>query len=447
MVQLRKPDPHHLLNVGIGLLVTLFLTLIWWVLGQAEQLSVLTAGVEKKLGPARQMVQHTQHVAWVAGSVLTVAGALGARWLGVALLRPVTAATALARQAADGDLSGQVDQHAGSAGVMLGAMLDMNERLASMITKVRCGTEKIATSAGQIASVNMTLAARTEAQATSLEQTASAMGQLTSTVRQNADHAHQASELAISASEVAVRGGAVVADVVGTMASIHDSASRIAEITTVIDAIAFQTNILALNAAVEAARAGEQGRGFAVVAGEVRSLAQRSAAAAREIKLLIDDSMEKVSAGTELAGRAGNTMHDVVTSVKRVSAIIGEIAHASAEQTGGIDRINQAIAAMDAATEQNAALVAQSAAAAASLHDEAGNLSRASAAFVLGPKHGQAKAPVHLVASNAFVRPTAKAEGVRHRAPDMHVVPSSTPARPARPRSAMARLDLDWNEF
>ena len=220
----------------------------------------------------------------------------------------------------------------------------------------------------------------------------------------------------MSASEVAVKGGEVVSEVVGTMASINDSSKRIAEIIGVIDGIAFQTNILALNAAVEAARAGEQGRGFAVVASEVRNLAQRSAAAAKEIKALIDDSVEKVNAGTLLADKAGNTMNEVVTSVKRVTGIIGEIADASAEQTTGIEQVNQAIAAMDQATQQNASLVEESAAAAASMREQAGSLNRVIGAFVLGAEHARPAAQIHLIASNPASRPAPRPRARRRGA-------------------------------
>ncbi|WP_307728205.1 methyl-accepting chemotaxis protein [Massilia sp. PAMC28688] len=447
MSPLPRLDTRHKLFACIGALLAACLTLAFWILGQAEQIALLSAGSGQKLSAAIKIYDTARITFWCAAVALTLVAVLGGAWLQAALDRPMEEAGALARRVAEGDLSGKVSDQGGAGGILLGAMQEMNERLAGMIVKVRSGTESIATSAGQIAAGSMSLSARTEEQAASLEETASSMGQLTATVRQNAEHAHQASQLAISASDVAVRGGAVVAEVVCTMASINESSSRIAEIINVIDGIAFQTNILALNAAVEAARAGEQGRGFAVVAGEVRSLAQRSAAAAQEIKLLIDDSVGKVSAGTELAGRAGKTMHDVVTSVKRVTDIIGEIAHASAEQTAGIDQINQAISAMDAATQQNAALVEQSAAAAASLRDEAGHLSRASAAFVLGPEHGVRKAAVHLVASNPHARATAGTATARSKAPAIHVVAPSPAARPQRQRGAMARLDLDWEEF
>ncbi|MES2317225.1 MAG: methyl-accepting chemotaxis protein [Pseudomonadota bacterium] len=390
-------------------------------------------------------------VVWLAIAAMPAAAALLAVWLRAEMARPLQAAAAMARSVAAGDLSTRAGpDQGGDAGALLHTMQEMNDKLVGMIIKVRSGTESIAGSAGDIAAGSMDLSARTEEQAASLEQTATSMEQLTATVKQNAEHAHQASRLAVSASEVAVKGGDVVAEVVGTMASINDSSMRIAEIISVIDGIAFQTNILALNAAVEAARAGEQGRGFAVVAAEVRNLAQRSAAAAKEIKVLIDDSVDKVSAGTALADRAGKTMHEVVASVRRVTDIIGEIAHASAEQTVGIEQVNQAIAAMDLATQHNAGLVEQAAAAAASMRDQAGSLSRATSAFVLGPGHPSTAPAIHLVSSNpnklVRSRPDAHA---RARVTAVRIVASRPAAPPAalRSRASSASRDLDWEEF
>ncbi|MBC7514199.1 MAG: Tar ligand binding domain-containing protein [Herminiimonas sp.] len=280
----------------------------------------------------------------------------------------------IVRTIASGDLTGQVVTRQGDQQSLLFAMHEMQEQLSATIGNIRQSTETIATASGQIAVGNLDLSSRTEQQASALEETASSMEELTSTVKQNADNARQANQLAVNASDVAVKGGAVVSQVVATMGAINESARKIADIISVIDGIAFQTNILALNAAVEAARAGEQGRGFAVVASEVRNLAQRSAGAAKEIKALINDSVEKVDAGTRLVDQAGATMTDVVASVRRVTDIIGEITAASQEQTAGIDQINQAITQMDDVTQQNAALVEQAAAAAASLQDQAGNL-------------------------------------------------------------------------
>jgi len=268
-------------------------------------------------------------------------------------------------------------------GRLLEALQKMNDGLIGIVTEVRNGTEGISSASSQIAAGNRDLSGRTEEQASSLEETASSMEELTSTVKQNADNARQANQLAVTASEVAKRGGGVVSEVVDTMDAINSSARKIVDIISVIDGIAFQTNILALNAAVEAARAGEQGRGFAVVATEVRSLAQRSATAAKEIKTLIDDSLQKVDAGSALVTQAGMTMSEVVDSIQRVTDIMGEITSASLEQSSGIEQVNQAIGQMDQVTQQNAALVEEAAAAAASLHDQADALTQVVAVFKL----------------------------------------------------------------
>jgi len=293
----------------------------------------------------------------------------------------------LANAIAEGDLGQQFQPRHGDTTSVVAAMRRMNDSLAKIVGEVRSGTNTIATASGQIAAGNADLSTRTEQQASSLEETASSMEELNSTVKLNADNARQANRLSITASDIALKGGTVVSQVVDTMSSINASSKKIVEIIGVIDGIAFQTNILALNAAVEAARAGEQGRGFAVVASEVRNLAQRSAAAAKEIKTLIGDSVEKVETGAKLVDQAGATMDEIVASVKRVTDIMGEISSAGNEQTTGIEQINQAITQMDQVTQQNAALVEEAAAAAQSLRDQARNLAHLVSAFKLGGAH------------------------------------------------------------
>nr|WP_315400702.1 methyl-accepting chemotaxis protein [uncultured Duganella sp.] len=292
--------------------------------------------------------------------------------------------SAAALRIAGGDLSEPIKVHASDTASILYAMKSMQERLADTIGEIRRSADTIATASSEIASGNMDLSARTESQASSLEETAASMEELTSTVTQNADNAVQANELVMTASSVAAKGGKVVSQVVQTMETINASATRIVDIISVIDGIAFQTNILALNAAVEAARAGEQGRGFAVVASEVRNLAQRSAGAAKEIKELINASVESIGAGSALVAEAGTTMDQVVASVSRVTQIMSAITAASSEQSTGIGHVNTAITEMDSVTQQNAALVEQAAAAAGSMQEQAGNLAELVSRFKLG---------------------------------------------------------------
>ncbi|MDM0033577.1 methyl-accepting chemotaxis protein [Variovorax sp. J22P271] len=337
---------------------------------------LLKEGAERDTAVAQSAYLHARNL-MVAISVLSLAAGILLAWtLTRSITRPISEAVSVARQVAQGDLSARIEvRDSSEAGQMMQALKEMNASLAKVVAEVRQGTDSISNASSRIAEGNRDLSVRTEAQAGALEQTAASMEQLTSTVKQNADNARQGNSLADAASAIAVEGGRMVGEVVQTMDSIHAASSKMAEIIAVIDGIAFQTNILALNAAVEAARAGEQGRGFAVVAAEVRSLAQRSAGAAKEIKALIDDSRQQVQGGNVLVGHTGRKMQEIVDSVRRVNAIMGEISTASSEQSAGIDQINQAVAQMDKTTQQNAALVEQAAAAAGSLQDEAGALS------------------------------------------------------------------------
>ncbi len=331
-------------------------------------------------------------------------GAVIGYWLISRITQQLNYAVEIAQTVAAGDLRQTINVDSeNETGQLLIALKDMNESLIKTVSQVRFGTDTIAAASKEIATGNMDLSSRTESQSSSLEQTASAMEELTSTVQQNADNARQANQLVTRASEYATKGGDVVDQVVTTMGSIKESSRKIVDIIGVIDGIAFQTNILALNAAVEAARAGEQGRGFAVVASEVRSLAQRSASAAKEIKELIGDSVDKVEAGGRLVDEAGVTMGHIVTSVKQVADIMAEIAAASGEQSDGIAQVNQAVIQMDTTTQQNAALVEQAAAAAASLEEQAAHLAETVGVFKLDLSH-TVHAAKNFISSGATTR-------------------------------------------
>jgi len=389
------------------------------------------------------MVRNVSIAAMLFG--VTLSGLIGL-WLIRAISVPLNEAVRVARSVAEGDLSQNIEiTSRDETGQLLAALKLMNDSLANTVGQVRVGTESMGVASREIAQGNADLSARTESQASSLEETASSMEELTSTVKQNAENARQANQLVVSASDVAVRGGDVVGQVVETMGSIKESSRKIVDIIGVIDGIAFQTNILALNAAVEAARAGEQGRGFAVVAAEVRNLAQRSAGAAKEIKQLISDSVEKVDAGSKLVDQAGQTMDEIVTSVKHVADIMNEITAASQEQSSGIEQVNQAISQMDEMTQQNAALVEQAAAAADSMQTQAAALAQAVSVFKLSLAEQAAQATLA-----SAPKPSAAAK-------------ASLPAKPAATRAVVAKAATppaarakpvvpagtgdDWEEF
>ncbi len=393
---------------------------------------------------------------WLA-SIIGLFGVVAVAFMGVSLARKLVAslhqAIFVAKAVAAGDLTQRIDV-SGSDEVaqLLGAVKEMATSLEGICTQIRQGTDAIAVASTEIATGNMDLSSRTEQQAGALEETASSMEELTSTVRQNSDNARQANTLASTASTVAVEGGAVVSQVVETMAAINESSRKIVDIISVIDGIAFQTNILALNAAVEAARAGEQGRGFAVVAAEVRNLAQRSASAAKEIKTLIDNSVEKVDSGTKLVDQAGVAMTNIVTSIQKVSDVVSEISNASHEQSSGIDQINQAVIHMDESTQQNAALVEQAAAAASSLQEQANKLTQVVSVFKLNSSGGGGG--IHQRHSSGRAQMAMSTESTPAK-PAPKPAPKSAPkARPAAPalnattssKSAKAETD-DWEEF
>ncbi|NRR31393.1 MCP four helix bundle domain-containing protein [Oxalobacteraceae bacterium] len=390
--------------------------------------------------------QSARTIMLILSGLALLVGVGAATWIARTLLRQLGGepdyAAMIAGSIASGDLTQEVSTRSGDASSMLHAMKLMRDSLVSIVGEVRRGTETIASASSQIASGNQDLSARTEQQASSLEETASSMEELTSAVRHNNDNARQANTLAASASAVAEQGGSVVSQVVDTMASINASSNKIVDIIGVIDGIAFQTNILALNAAVEAARAGEQGRGFAVVASEVRNLAQRSAAAAKEIKILIGDSVEQVEAGGKLVAQAGATMQEIVSSVRRMTDVMQSIASAGDEQSAGIEQINQAVSEMDTVTQQNAALVEEAAAAAESMQQQAAVLEQVVSVFKLdGTQQALApRAPVRAI-----------------RPPKAPVKALAAPVRPARGGAPVQRFasaagdkgagNDGWSEF
>jgi methyl-accepting chemotaxis protein-2 (aspartate sensor receptor) len=410
------------------------------------------------------MASHWQTIQlfWAILALASVVIGLGMFWMiRRQVSRPLAELTAAVTTVSGGDLTQPFrSNRRDEIGTLVGEVETMRQRFVDLMTQVRSATDSINTASAEIASGNQDLSARTEQAASNLEETAASMEQLTSTVRQSADSARQANQLASSASEIAVRGGNVVGQVVTTMDEINASSKKISDIIGVIDAIAFQTNILALNAAVEAARAGEQGRGFAVVAGEVRNLAQRSAEAAKEIKGLIGSSVDKVEAGSRLVAEAGQTMSEIVGSVQRVSDIIGEITAAAGEQSDGIGQVNVAVNQLDQMTQQNAALVEESAAAAESLKDQATRLAQVVQIFRIGSTPAQpATAPARSqhASPTAFNKPkpsaaakpfTSKPAPVALKRPALmaSAVPRPAPSASAKPDSASGH-EGDWESF
>jgi methyl-accepting chemotaxis protein len=440
------------------------------------------AMVEWEVSNSKDNADETQAAFRSAASLtiaLTVIGIFVAVTLGIylagSIVRPLKNAIKVADAVSAGDLTTDIHtEGTDELAHLQQALENMVGSLRKVVSTVRVGVDSVAVASGQIASGNQDLSNRTEQQASSLEQTAASMEQLSSTVKQNTESARQANQLAAAASEVAGRGGQAVGQVVDTMGQIQASSRKIAEIIGVIDGIAFQTNILALNAAVEAARAGEQGRGFAVVAGEVRNLAQRSAQAAREIKSLIADSVDKVESGSRQVTEAGKTMNDLVVQVRRVTDLLGEIASATLEQNSGIGLVNNAVTQLDQMTQQNAALVEQSAAAASSLRDQAGQLAQAVAIFKLGQQESRAVIAKAVATSRDRIsvvsalppsgaappaaRPAAPPTTAARRAPTVSAPPPAAKAPPARkpagparsapsPSEPPASKTDDWEEF
>ena len=445
-------------NAAIKLMLEKMVPLQKTYFAQLDDLSDMQQKLmDKSVADAEATYTTTRNIMLVSGVLAALFAAFIAWTISRSITRPLSRAVEVAETVAAGDLTAVIHAHStDETGRLLQALAAMNQKLKAIVLEVRRGTDSMVTASTQIATGNLDLSSRTEEQASALEETASSLEQLTSSVKQNADHTRKSSELAGNATQVANQGGQAVKQVVQTMGEINDASRKIVDIISVIDGIAFQTNILALNAAVEAARAGEQGRGFAVVASEVRTLAQRSASAAKEIKALIDDSVTRVDNGSRLVEQAGSTMSEVVASVKRVTDVVGEISAASSEQSAGIEQINRAIAQMDEVTQQNAALVEEAAAAAQSLQEQSHRLSETVSIFRLDSQHaamGAATAYAKPVASKpAAPKPAAQKPAAVPPAPAVAVpaLPAKTAANAAIAKAsskAPPAGDGDWEQF